>query len=197
MSGTTAARQYALDDLLVKAGARIRGRGRADCPRCKRRRAISFDESRGVYHCHGQECDFSGGAGKLARELGLARTLSRQERERLHRQYGRADRAARALYQRVRARGFDLLQRLRALGRSELAAHQAGADRPTTWERLARVYRERPQILTELTVLENCRAADLILILTAGPEPREWMVDAVLMAGGFYNSRAQFVEILL
>jgi hypothetical protein len=69
---------FALTDLLTRAGARIRGR-RADCPRCKRHRTVSFDESRGVYHCHGGGCDFSGGAVRLARELGLTQQLSGAE----------------------------------------------------------------------------------------------------------------------
>ncbi len=76
MSGT--AQPFALTDLLTRAGARIRGR-RADCPKCKRQRTVSFDESRGVYHCHGAGCAFSGGAETLARELGLARQLGEAE----------------------------------------------------------------------------------------------------------------------
>ena len=68
--------QQVLEGLSVDAertrtGARIRGNGRADCPRCKRQRAVSFDESRGIHYCHGAGCDFSGGSVKLAREQGL------------------------------------------------------------------------------------------------------------------------------
>ena len=75
---STTAQHFALTDLLTRAGAHIRGR-RADCPRCKRQRAVSFDESRGVYHCHGSGCDFSGGTVKLAREQGLAARLTAAE----------------------------------------------------------------------------------------------------------------------
>jgi hypothetical protein len=186
-----------LTELLVRSGAIIRGRDRADCPRCKRPRAVSFDESKGVYHCHGAACDFSGGIAKLARELGLARALSRQEREQLDREHEEADRAARTVFERVQSERFGLLQRSRALGGADLAAHQPGADQPNTWDWLERVYRERPRILTELTILENCSANDLIRFLTAGPEQRAEIVNAVLMAGGVYDSRARFVEIPL
>ena len=72
---STTAQHFALTDLLTRAGAHIRGR-RADCPRCKRQRAVSFDESRGVYHCHGSGCEFSGGTVKLAREQGLVARLT-------------------------------------------------------------------------------------------------------------------------
>ena len=197
MSGSAAEPQFALDDLLVRAGARIRGRGRADCPRCKRLRSVSFDESKGVYHCHGAACNFSGGIAKLARELGLARSLSQSEHEQLRRKHERADRAAKTLFQRVQAKRFGLLQRLRAVGRVELAAHEAGADHPNTWDWLARAYRERPHVLTELTMLENSKTGDLIRFLTAGPEQRAGMVNAVLTAGGVYDPRARFVEIPL
>jgi hypothetical protein len=197
VSGTAIAQQFALDDLLVRAGARIRGRGRADCPRCQRPRALSFDGSRGVYYCHGAGCDFSGGAVKLARELGLARPLCPGEREQLRRKEERADRAARALYARVHARRFELLNELRALSRLGLRAHEAGANHPATWGALALLYREWPGVAAELGVLENCSAADLIRFLSAAPELRARVLDGVLTAGGLYDSRARFVEILL
>src|SRR5208282_2380590 len=123
-----------LTDLLTRAGARIRGR-RADCPRCKRLRTVSFDESRGVYHCHGGGCDFSGGAVRLARELGIARQLSGAEYRELCQNQERADRAARELYGRVKARRLELSEQLRWLGRLEVLAHEAG-DHATTWDAL-------------------------------------------------------------
>lgn len=197
MSGTAITQQFALDDLLVIAGARIRGRGRADCPRCQRPRALSFDESRGVYHCHGSGCDFSGGAAKLARELGLSRPLGSAEREQFRWKQERADHAARTLYARVQARRFELLNELRALGRLGLLAHEAGANHPATWGALALLYREWPGVAAELRILENCGAADLIRFLSAAPGLREHAIDGVIKAGGFYDSRGRFVEILL
>ena len=175
--------EFALTDLLTRAGARIRGR-RADCPRCKRRRSVSFDESRGVYHCHGAGCDFSGWVVKLAREQGLARPLSHAERQRLHRDWERADRAARALYQRTKARRFELLEELQRLNHLELQAHEAGPDHPATWGALALLYGEEPAVLAELAILENRGAADLIRFLTADGAARESEIAGVIEHGG-------------
>ncbi len=195
MSAT--AQHLALADLLARTGARIRGRGRADCPKCKRQRSVSFEESRGVYHCHGQGCDFSGGAVKLARELGLARQLSGAEYRELRQNHELADRAARVLYKRVRARRFELLQELRELGRLELEAHEAGLGHAATWDTLALVYPERPALLAELTILEERSAADLIRFLTADAATRVQIVSEVVFAGGLHDGRGRFLELAL
>jgi hypothetical protein len=197
MTGTSTPQPFALDDLLVRAGARIRGRGRADCPRCKRRRAISFDKSKGVYRCHGAGCDFSGGSAKLARGLGLAPSLSQEEYGQLHRRYESADRAARGLYGRVRTRRLELCEDLRCLGRLGLRAHEAGMNHPAVWGALALIYRRRPRLTAELMILENCGVPNLIQFFSAGKEAKDRMTDSVLMAGGLYDSRARFVETLL
>jgi hypothetical protein len=192
MSAT--AQPLALDDLLTRAGARIRGR-RADCPRCKRLRTVSFDESRGVYHCHGAGCDFSGGAAKLARELGLARQLSGEEYRELRQNQERAGRAARALYERTKTRRLELMDELRGLGRLEAVAHEAGLDHPATWDALEMVYRDRPALLAELAILENCGAADLLRFLSADIATRERVIASVIERGGLYDSSGRFVEV--
>jgi hypothetical protein len=184
-----ASAELPFSDLLTRAGAVIRSRTRADCPRCKRQRAINFDESKGVYHCHGAGCDFSGGSAKLARDLGLARTLSRQERGQLHQQYESADRAARVLYARVKARRFELLQELRWLGRIEWQADQAGMDHHGTWDALALVYRQRPGLLAELAILENWGAADLVQFFRADAEIRQRAIARVIAGGGLWEKR--------
>jgi hypothetical protein len=158
---------------------------------------VSFDDSRAVYHCHGAGCDFSGGAGKLASELGVARRLSPAERRETARNTERADREARALYERVKARRFEVSEELRGLGRTELQAREAGMSDPAAWDALALVYRKRPTLLAELTILENYGAANLIRFLSAGSELREQVIDGVLTAGGLYDSRSRFIEILL
>lgn len=158
---------------------------------------MSVDLAQGLFNCHHAGCNFRGNALRLARELGLTRQLNRAEYRELCENRELADRAAQVVFECVQTQRFDLLQRLRALGRAELAATEAGGDRPTTWDSLAQIYRERPHILTELTVLENSTAGSLIRFLTAGPERRAQMVNAVLMAGGVCGSRARFVEISL
>jgi len=187
------AQDFALADLLATAGARIRGRNRADCPKCKRQRTVSFDESRGVYHCHGAGCDFSGGAAKLAREQGLTTRLTVAEYRAICQERERADRAARALYEGVKARRFELLDRLHDLNRLESSAHGAGLTEAAL-ATLATVYRERPGILAELAVLENCGAADLARFLSADSATRESAIDRVLIHGGLHDSSGKFVE---
>jgi hypothetical protein len=183
--------------LLERAGARIRGGGRADCPRCKRQRAVSFHEGRGVYHCHGEACDFSGGAAKLARELelGLARRLSPAEYRELRQNRERADRAARALYGRIKARRFELLDRLHMLNDLEARAHRLGPDNPDTWDALGRVYAERPGILAELAILETANAADLLRFLSAGLEERKRAIDGVIARGGLCDAAGRFMDV--
>jgi hypothetical protein len=194
MSRAATGQEFAVTDLLERAGARLRGRGRADCPWCKRSRSVSFDDTRGVYHCHGAGCDFSGGVAKLAQQLGLARRLSSAQYRELRQNREHGDRSARALYQRVRARRLELLERLRGLRRIELRAHDAGIDHPATWGALALVYRELPALLAELALLENTGGIELVRFSCAGPERRAQAINDVLMRGGLYNSRGDFVE---
>jgi hypothetical protein len=144
---------------------------------------VSFDESKAVYHCHGAACDFSGGAGSLARELGLARRLSPAEYREARQNRRLADRAARVLYERVQTRRFDILGRVRTWGQVEVAAHKAGTDHPATWDALTRVYRERPALLAEIEILENWHVADLIRYLTAGTSTQQRVIDRVIEAG--------------
>jgi len=187
--------EHELAELLERAGARIRGHNRADCPRCKRQRAVSFDESKGVYHCHGQGCDFFGGTRNLARELGLYQRLSLAEYRQHRRSHERADRAARALYDRTKARRFEVLDELDGLNRLELQAHDAGTDHRATWGALAWVYAERPGVLAELAILENLGAAELLRFVSASPEERERSLETVILRGGLCDLRGRFVEV--
>lgn len=142
----TLAPEVAVSDLLVLAGATLRGR-RADCPRCKRLRSVWFDDGTGVYYCHGKEagCDFQGGSRTLARELGLARKLSPDEARALRMRREQAEAAAtvfldgvRAEHQELRARYVALLT-LRDQAGQELQVNPSDEVR---WEVLAHVERE-------------------------------------------------------
>jgi hypothetical protein len=154
---------------------------------------VSFDESRGVYHCHGGGCDFSGGAVRLARELGLTQQLSGAEYRELRQNQARADRAARALYERVKARRFEVLDGLHTLNRLEVRGHETGPDNAATWHALAQVYGRRPALLVELTILENCGAADLIRFLSVPTATREAVISRVLAAGGLFDVDGKFL----
>jgi hypothetical protein len=139
-----------------------------------------------LFHCHHAGCDFHGSTGTLARKLGLTRQLSGAEYRELRQNRERADHAARALYERVKARRFELLEEWRGLGRLEVEAHTAGANHPATWGGLALVYRERPAILAELTILENAGAADLLRFLAAHPGAQARVIDGGACAGRTY-----------
>lgn len=193
MNAVTA--ESSVPELLERAGATLRSRNRADCPRCKRQRAVSFDESRGVYHCHGAGCDFSGGAGKLARAQGLTPRLTAAEYHELCQKREIADRAARMLYERVQTRRFELLESLHALGHLEATAHRLGPDNPETWDALSTVHAGRPAILAELTILENAGAADLLRFFSAIPEAQERVIEGVLMRGGLIDAYGRFLEV--
>jgi hypothetical protein len=141
--------QYDTGRLLEMAGARIRGRNRADCPRCKRFRVISFTAQ--TFFCHGIDCGWKGNAVTLAKDLGIS--FDRPSSEEM-RQIARAHKAASILYERAKARRFELLDHLHNLNRLELAAHDLG---PTdaAWDALETVYRERPRVEQQLDVLES------------------------------------------
>ena len=100
-----------------------------------------------------------------------------------------ADRAARTLYDRIRARRFELLDELHGLNRLELRALEAGPDHPATWDALALVYRERPGVLAELAILENGAAADLLRFLSSGADERQAVIDRILRLGGLPAKR--------
>jgi len=191
---STIAQRFTLTDLLTRAGAHIRGR-RANCPKCKRQRTVSIDETRGLYHCHGAGCDFSGGAAKLARELGLARQLTGAEYREFRENQERADRAARALYEQVRARRFRVSEWVRTSGWLEVWAHERGPGNSAAWDVLEMVYRDRPALLAELAILENCGAADLLRFLSADNETRERVIKVVIERGGLYDRAGRFVDL--
>jgi hypothetical protein len=146
--------------LLEMAGARIRGRNRADCPDCKRPRAESFNET--AFCCHGIDCGFHGGPGTLRKRLGIERQwLPKAEYIRHCRERERVHDAALRLYAAAHARQLELRDDLRILGRLEERAHEMGADDPNTWEILSTVYELRPAIERDLDVLESGSAKDI------------------------------------
>jgi hypothetical protein len=88
-----------------------------------------------------------------------------------------------------------LLSTLHELGRLETMVHNAGADHPATWGALALVYRDRPPILAELTILENCMAADLVRFFAASEAERSGQIGHVLLIGGVTNWEGKFVRV--
>jgi hypothetical protein len=171
------AAQDDLPTLLERAGARLRGK-RFDCPECKRFRSGSFTET--VFCCHGIGCEFKGGIGTLCRRLNITRTwLPLPEYRRRQRQQARAAAAARALYARVRARHMQLLGALRYLDHLQAEVSCLGPGDEGAWSALASSYRQRLNILAELSILENCPATDLVRFLVADGPTREAAIDRV------------------
>ncbi len=64
-----------------------------------------------------------------------------------------------------------------------------------TWDALETVYRDRPALLAELAILENCGAADLLRFLTADSATRGRVIAGVIEHGGLYDSDGKFVEV--
>jgi hypothetical protein len=130
----------------------------------------------------------------LAKELGLYLRLSPAKYRELQQLREQADRAARTLYERVKARRLEIMEQLRNFGRIELGAHVAPTH-PLAWDDLAMVYSQRPAALAELTALENCGASDLFRFLTADNATRERAITRVIGRGGVYDPADKFVEV--
>ena len=178
MSGAS---QPSIAALLAQAGARLRGRDRADCPDCKRSRAVSFDEAKRVYHCHVAGCTFSGGIVTLRKRLGMPRQwLPYQEYIRQQRERELAQVAKERLAATVHRRCFELRDEVHGLNELQLKAHRAGADHPATWNALALVYSRQPRVLAELQIMENPSVTDLVQFLTADAGTREAAVSRVI-----------------
>ena len=84
--------QYDVPELLRRAGVTLRSRNRADCPKCGKRRTVSYATE--VFYCHHTGCNFQGNIITLARELGLLKPLSPHEAQELRRMREHARRAA-------------------------------------------------------------------------------------------------------
>jgi len=135
----------------------------------------------------GAGCDFSGGAAKLAREQGLAKRLTPAEYRELRENRERADRAAPSVYEHLKARRFELSDFLPILNDREATAHLLGPDNPAAWDALRTVYRERPLILAELTLLEESPPTELIRFLAKNPADGKRETDRALICGGLYD----------
>jgi hypothetical protein len=151
-----ATERFEIGGLLAQAGARLRGRNRADCPRCKRFRAISFTPE--TFFCHGIDCGWKGNTITLARELGT--DIGKPSPEEIRRQK-MARGAALKLYEAVRERRMMLQRELRSIGRAEIIADAAGPDDETAWRLLAACYELKPIIEAKLDFLETANAAEL------------------------------------
>ena len=188
--------QFAMGELLERAGAKLRGRGRADCPRCGGRRTLSYTSS--LFKCHHAGCGFQGSSHNLAKELGLARPLSLAEREELQQRLLCAREAAGQALGRVRSRRLELYEAHRSLLSILLSASERLKQNPEderAWTALAYRGRELPKVRAELAMLESVPVGDRLALLNASNVDRERLVARMVIHGGVVDSNGKFVEV--
>ena len=188
--------QYDVPELLTRAGATLRGRNRADCPRCGKRRTVSYATE--VFHCHHTGCNFRGNTITLARELGLLKRLSAKEAQELKVEREQALTAAQWAIERVRERRQELYQFHRDL----LDVYYGSVTRliknrqdEIGWSCLAYFYEQIPVVRWELTLLEEAPPLERLAFLDADDAARAQLIDAVILAGGVPCPDGKFVEV--
>ena len=188
--------QYDVPQLLTRAGATLRGRNRADCPRCGKRRTVSYETE--VFHCHRTGCNFRGNTITLARELGLLKRLSAKEAQELIVEREQALTAAQWAIERVRERRQELYQFHRDL----LDIYYGSVMRLSKnrqdeigWSCLAYFYKQIPAVRAELNLLEEAPPLERIRYLDANEGKQREMVCEVIAAGGVEDSKGRFIEV--
>lgn len=182
--------QHDIPALLEMAGAKPRG-NRHDCPECGGSRTISHTSE--CFFCH--KCQWKGNVITLSKELGVRRRLSRAEYQELREKRDQAHKAALRLCAAVNRHQAGLLDWLHTLNRLEARVRKDGPGREVTWESLSLVHAERPNILVELTIVENASARDLIRFFLASERTRRAAARRVMEHGGFYPRPGEFTEI--
>ena len=188
--------QYDVPSLLVRAGATLRPRGRADCPRCGKRRTVSY--ATGVFNCHHTGCNFQGNTITLARELGLLKPLPPREAEELRRTRERARRAAEEVSYRLRERRLTLQEEHRQL----LNIYYGGQERlkrdrdPKIGQILATYAKKQlRRVDAELAIVEGSPIPQRLRYLNANEGRQKGMVCAVIGVGGLEDANGRFVEV--
>ena len=188
--------QFDVPELLRRAGATLRGRNRADCPRCGKRRTVSYVTD--VFHCHHTECNFRGNTITLARELGLLKRLPAKEAQELKAERERARTAAQWAIGRVKQRRLKVCQ----IHQDLLDIKYGAMDRLENnrqdeigWACLAYAYKEIPVIRAELTLLEEAPPLERLMFLDSSDTQRDRKIDSVVLAGGVTTPDGKFVEV--
>ena len=188
--------QYAIPEPLTRAGATLRGRNRADCPRCQKKRTVSHTHE--LFNCHEATCDFRGNVVTLAKELGLLKPLSPREAEELRRTRERARAAAEELSYRLRERRLTLQEEHRQL----LTIYHAAVDRLNRnrqdeigWSLLAHFYKQIPAVRAALTLLEDAPLPERIRYLDASQAKQRERVYEVVAARVLEDAQGRFAEV--
>ena len=187
-----------LAELLTRAGARLVGRNRADCPSCGGKRTVSWDQSKGAYFCHYLGCDFHGGTYSLARKLGLAHRLSQHERMVLKQRRELARRAASLLAERLKMRRWELYEAHRQLLTIRDNAGEAlkrDGENDLALSALAFAYSQLTRVRAELLLLEEGQFSEVLYFLRASPTGRQESLGTIIQAGGLIGRHSKFVEL--
>ena len=188
--------QYEMSELLRQAGATLRGRNRADCPRCAKKRTISYATE--VFTCHEGTCDFRGNVVTLAMELGLLKPLPPREAEQLRRTRERARQAAEEVSCRLREHRLVLQEEHRQL----LDVLYGGQERlkrnhhPKIGQTLVGYARKHlRRVRAELAIIEDSPMPQRLEFLNANEGRQKGMVCAVIVAGGLEDASGRFTEV--
>ena len=193
---STAQIQYSVHELLQRAGATIRPHDRADCPKCGRRRAVSYTEE--VYFCHGGTCDFNGNGFLLARELGLLKSLPFAEAQKQARLRARAREAAEVVAARIKEEVFALRVQHRRLLDIECTGKERlkGNSKDIVGRDMQKYsWRERLKVLAALTIIEDSKIPTRIKFVDANELKRKEMVESVISTQGIYDANDRFIEV--
>ena len=197
-----------LRDLLVRAGFRVRGHKRADCPSCSGQSRATVAFTREVYFCH--RCKLAGNRGSLARAMGLLATdresvirrrIEARESEKVRSVADRLTVAERRTLSCARANLLSLVA-LRRNARARLTALYAGAH-----ERFRQETEFAWDALRFVADHEACASASYLVAAFASerdraafslhPERRTAIVDRVLEDGGLRADRGRWVGLVL
>ena len=188
--------QFSVPELLTRAGATLRGRNRADCPRCHRKRTVSYTEE--LYFCHHVGCDFRGNSITLAKQLGLLHALSPREARELRRTTERARWAAEELSFRLRERRLTLQEEHRQLldilygGQERL---ERDRDQKTGQTLVTYARKNLRRVRAELAIIEDSPMPQRLEFLNANEGRQKGMVCAVIAAGGIEDASGKFIEV--
>ena len=197
-----------LADLLDRAGFRVRGNKRADCPSCPEHSRATVAFTGEVYFCH--RCKRTGNRESLARELGLLaidnESVARRRREareaaRLREVADRLRKSERRVLTLCRDNLLGLVALRRNAG-ARLVAIDAGAqerffqETECAWDALRFVADHEARASASYLVAAFASERDRA-VFSLHPEQRGVMVERVLENGGLRADRGRWVELVL
>ena len=188
--------QYDLRELLERAGARLVGPNRADCPRCSGKRTVSYHGE--LFCCHYAGCRFKGNSFALARKLGLARRLSPYEVRDCRHVRDIAKKAAHYAYAKIKSRRWELYEMHRSLAHILSGTQRRLRQEPESelaWSALAFVHDELPKVRAELLLLETAPIRERLAFLEASQSERRRAVDRAVFQGGILDSKGRILEL--